>query len=191
MHGMVNKDRATTGTSSENSIPSGERGMQQFDLRATLGLLRRHKWTILLTVVCVVGATLLFASQLKQRFTATTLVVVDNRDAQLLGFQSDLGDGSAAVDTEVEIARSSTVLRRAADTLNLAASPDFAASASPLEMLKAFVGIGPPVAKPDPASLVFAKLSAGDQGKIIEKLSRSVDISRRGPTNVISISATL
>ena len=29
----------------------------------------------------------------------------------------------------------------------------------------------PPVAKPDPASLVFAKLSAGDQGKIIEKLS--------------------
>jgi uncharacterized protein involved in exopolysaccharide biosynthesis len=103
MHGMVHKALAVSPSSAPyNSADETEKG---FDLRATLGLLRRHKWTMLFTVVFIVGAAVLLASQIERKYTATALVVIDSRDAQLLGIQSGLSDvGGPLIDTEVEIA---------------------------------------------------------------------------------------
>jgi succinoglycan biosynthesis transport protein ExoP len=95
------------------------------------------------------------------------------------------------VDTEVEIAKSSTVLRRAAEALNLAASPDFSGGSSFMEIVQAMIGAGAPVDRPDPSTLNFTTLAPEAQAEILEKFAKAVSIGRRGLTSVISISATL
>ena len=189
MHGMVHKALAISASSAPHN--SADETEKRFDLRATLGLLRRHKWTMVFTVVFIVGAAVLFASQLDRKYTATALVVIDSREAQLLGFQSGLSDvGGPIIDTEVEIAKSSTVLRRAAEELNIAASPVFAGGASTVDMLRSLIGLAPPPERPDPATLIFAEMPADEQASIIEKFARAISIGRRGLTSVISVSAT-
>jgi succinoglycan biosynthesis transport protein ExoP len=169
----------------------GERADHHSDLRAILGLVRRHKWTIILTFVLIVTTALLITLQIERRYTATALVVVDNRDSQLLGFQAATdGVGDALVDTEVEIARSSAVLRRAADALDLASSGEYDTKPPLLDMLRTMIGLGMPAQAAPDSDVLFAELPDKEQARIVEQLSRSLDIDRRGITSVISVSAT-
>src|SRR6266536_4257337 len=90
---------------------SGPKGSDetQIDFREILRLLSRRKWTVLATVVVVLGLATFVTFQLDKKYTATTLLVVDSRDSQLLGFQPGTGDpyaNNSAVDTEVEIVKS-------------------------------------------------------------------------------------
>lgn len=173
---------------------SPEEDGQRIDLRALLSLVRRHRWTILITFACIVGGALLLTSQISKRYTATALVVVDSRDAQILGVQpgiSDVVGRDSIVDTEVEIASSSTVLRRAGEDLNLPHMDDFAARPSRFEMLKSMIGLGPTEQTPAAQIPSFANLPSDQQAQFIDRLSGAVKIGRRGVTNVISISATL
>jgi capsular exopolysaccharide synthesis family protein len=144
-----------------------------------------------LTFVLVVAAAFLITSQIERRYTATALLVVDNRDSQLLGFQAATeGAGESLVDTEVEIARSSAVLRRAAGTLGLAAMPEYSSRTSPLDMLRGMIGLNTEVQSPAPTATTFDALSPSEQARTVQQLSQSLNIARRGLTNIISVSAT-
>jgi capsular exopolysaccharide synthesis family protein len=163
----------------------------QIDLRATLRVLRRHRWLIVSTCFLVIAVASLITFQLRQQFTATTLVVIDSRDSQMLGFEPGIADGigaSGLVDTEVEIARSSKVLERAARTLEIGLSPDFAQSRSPIDLAKALVGVG--AAAPPSLARKFADLSDAQRARLVDALAKKVDVHRIGLTSVISISAT-
>ena len=192
MHGTLRQPQPATYGSEAGLVADSDE--QRIDLRAILGLVRRHKWTIIVTFACVFGGAILLTSQISKRYTADALVVVDSRDAQLLGVQPGISDvigRDAVVDTEVEIASSTTVLRRAAETLNIAAMPEFADGPSKFDMLKSMVGLGGAVEAPPTTTRDFFALPADEQARLIERLSASVDIGRRGVTNVISIAATL
>ncbi|MBM3525169.1 MAG: hypothetical protein FJX57_19660, partial [Alphaproteobacteria bacterium] len=173
------------------SLPRSE--AKPLDLRAILGVLLRHKWIIIATVILIVGLTAFATTQLQRQYTATTLVVVDSRDSDLLGFRPGVGDsysGTSTVDTEVEIAKSAKVLRRAAIALDLANSPDSERTPSTLDLIKSMFGLG---SEPEPAPTgprSFNDLSPDAQARILEGLNMSLDIGRVGITNVISISAT-
>ena len=193
MHGIV-QQREVRPAPMASEIPSSQVfGESQFDLRAILSVMRRRFWTIAITVVVIVAAAVLITLQLPKAYTATTLVVVDSRDSQLLGFQPAVGEmagNTTAIDTEVEIARSSKVLRRAVIELDLVNSPDFRDRGSALDMVAALVGLSDTQPQSE-GPLNFETLPTSAQAKIIEQFSKSVSIGRVGVTNVIEISATM
>lgn len=167
-----------------------DRPDQRTDLRAIFGVVRRHKWTIILTFILIVATALLVTLQIERQYTATALLVVDNRDSQLLGLQTSEGGGTPLVDTEVEIARSSTVLRRASDNLDLASAPEYLEKPPLLDMFRAMVGLGAQAQPVADGETPFSSLPEREQARIVAQLSRSLEINRRGITNVISVSAT-
>ena len=163
----------------------------QIDLRAILRILRRHRWLIVVTVCSVIAVSLLITFQLRQQFTATTLVVVDSRDSQVLGLDSGISDAIGAtglVDTDVEIARSARVLERAATTLDIGRSPDFAQRRSVIDMVKSLIGISDPA--PPPQGGKFADLPDPERARLVEALASRVTVRRIGLTSVIAMSAT-
>ena len=174
--------------------PQGQQSADeaQVDLRAVLRVLKRHRWLIVATVFVVVSVALLITFQLHPRFTATALVVADNRNSQMLGFEPGIANGldaSGLVGTEVEIARSSNVLERAAKTLELGQSPDFSKPRSFIDTLKSLVGMSDP-APADVANVKFSDLPDTEQVRLVEAFSKRVSVNRIGLTSVISVSAT-
>jgi capsular exopolysaccharide synthesis family protein len=164
-----------------------------FDLGRILGVLRRRKWSVLGFMVLAVGLVLLVTSQLEKRYTATALLAVDTREAQMLGFEPGIVDGIGAgtvVDTQVEIARSSAVLGRAANTLGLVNWPEFAIRPPLIETIGSFFGFGPPEGATLPVSRTFNDLSATDRATLLKELTERLEISRRGLTSIVSISAS-
>ncbi len=165
-----------------------------FDLRSALGVLRRRFWTVAATVVIITAVAILVALQLPRSYTATTLVVVDGRDSELVGLQSAAGEVSGnatAIDTEVQIARSSKVMRRAVIELDLVNSPGFQEGKSVLGMVTALFGLSNPEPSTPAAPRDFNALSPTTQAQIVDRFAKSVGIDRVGLTNVIEISATM
>ncbi len=176
----------------QDAAPPGD-DESQIDIRALLSVLHRHQWVILGTVLCIVAIALLVTFQLRQQFTATTLVVVDSRDSQMLGFESGIPDGigvNSQVDTEVEIARSAKVGERAATTLGIASWPEFRQAASAGLMIRSLFGLAPPRPSPTAPAVAFADLPETEQARLVTALLERIQIHRVGLTSVISISAS-
>lgn len=176
----------------QSNVPSALPRAQEreFDLRSTAALLRRHIKTIIFTVVGLMAVTLLIATQLEREFTATALVLVDSRESQLLGFEPAVSEAfglNPAVDTEVEIARSSSVLARVAKDLKLAQSPEFRSRPSLVERALAAVGLAAPPSTETAAD--WADLSAASRSKLIHGLAKRFDVGRLSLTKIISVSA--
>ncbi|MEO8667395.1 MAG: GNVR domain-containing protein, partial [Bauldia sp.] len=134
----------------------------------------------------------LVTSQLEKRYTATALLAVDTREAQMLGFEPGIVDGIGAgtvVDTQVEIARSSAVLSRAASSLDLVNWPEFARRPPLLQTLRSLVGLGPREGATPLAKRSFTDLSPADRAALFKELSQRLQISRRGLTSIVSIAA--
>jgi len=193
MHGSIQQREVPPAPAAD--VPPGQLfGQSHFDLRSALGVLRRRFWTVAITVVLVVGAAVLLLLQLPKSYTATALVVVDSRDSQILGFQPAMGEtvgNNTTIDTEVEIARSSKVLRRAAIELDLVSLPDFQDRGSALDMVTALFGLTENKDESAGSPRDFGALSTMAQAQIVDQFSRSVSIGRVGITNVIEISATM
>jgi polysaccharide biosynthesis transport protein len=187
MHGVSGKPRDPFASAQ----PEEAANDQLIDIRGILWVIWRHKLMIAVTVVVALGLAIVALGQVRKQYTATALVVVDRRDSQMLGFPSELQSISAdqGVDTEVEIAKSARVLRRAADDLDLANSPDFAQRPSLLDLARSLVGIGAPTSV-GAGNREFNALPPEDQALIVDRLARSLNISRRGYTAVLSIAAT-
>jgi len=168
-------------------------GESQIDVRALLSMLQRHRWLILGTVLIIVATALLVTFQLRQQFTATTLVVVDSRDSQMLGFEPGIPDAIGAnsqVDTEVEIARSAKVGERAADTLGIAGWPEFRQGASLGFMIRSLFGFGAPRPSATAPTVNFADLPQPEQARLVAALMERIQIRRVGLTSVISVAAS-
>jgi len=192
MHGIVQKHEIKPTMS---DIPPGQLfGESRFDLRSALGVFRRRFWTIALTMAIILVTAVLVTLQLPKSYTATTLVVVDSRDSDLVGLQSPAGDGTGnatAIDTEVQIARSAKVMRRAVVELDLVNAPDFQGRKSALDMVTALFGLSSTEDGATAERRDFNALPPTVQAQIVDRFAKAVKISRVGLTNVIEISATM
>lgn len=191
MHGTGGGARHSSGDV-QSFQPEELGGEILFDVRSLLSVVRRHIWLVLATVVGVSVVAILITFQLQQQFTATALVVVDARDSQVVRIDPAMTDGVNAtnlVDTEVEIARSSRVIERAASALDVASRPNFADSPSFLDLLRSLVGMSPRQEN-TVNSTAFTELSSVDRARLVQALSKLIRVKRVGVTNVISMSAT-
>lgn len=156
---------------------------QEIDLRAILGVLRRHIRLIVLVVVTVLVITGGVVYSLKPEYTATTLVYVDTARKDLLDPEALAAGSSAAdnarVDSEVEIVRSIPTLLRVIQDANLLNDPEFMPKLGLRQELMAFLRLAEPT------------LPTGEEAlnNLVDRLRGAISVQRRGLTYLISINA--
>lgn len=177
----------------ENPDRIGVSLMSSVELRAVPGMLMRQ-WRLIFTVallIVLVAAAVL--SQIRNRYTAETLLNIDERGSQLLGQETAVAMGvtlNDQVDTEVEILGSTSVAMDVIDRLALWRDPEFGFNnISYLDSIKSLIGIS--VAAPTPpAASRLTEIPPDLQAQLVKKLQNSSKITRRGLTSIISIKAT-
>jgi exopolysaccharide transport family protein len=163
------------------------------DVREMLRLVNRRKWQLIgiTALVCAIAGVVL--TQLTPQYRATALVMLDTRKMKVTN-AVDLITGPtidiAAIQTEIEVLRSATLLRRVVGKLELGNDPEYGAlppspASKALQQLKAayFSIIGSAPSEPDPRS-------GGDKAtqRAILILQRELAIVPRNRSFVIAIS---
>ncbi|WP_324749637.1 polysaccharide biosynthesis tyrosine autokinase [Sphingomonas sp. LY54] len=157
------------------------------DLRS-LGIMFRRRFRFFAAIFAsVVILTLAYALTEPDSYRATANVLLDRQKLLVTDVDSvlsDLPDDSASVDTEVQVMRSPGLLRRVVERLNLTQDPEFNGQ-MPDKTLSGRVKSG------------LRGISRSEGGaaqnpvdKAVTLLAGKADISRRGLTYVISVSAS-
>ncbi len=177
-------------------------------LGQVIGAVGRHLRLVAAVSLGIALLTIVIVLSLGERYTATALLVVDQRDLRLLGLETPAPAGASPnVDSEVEIMKSTGVARDVAARLNLANDPRFGPSADSGNVLSQAVGSTVEAFKS--VASVFGssddeELDAGsDQGQAgrlrakadpnaiaAQALQKITTVRRRGLTNVIAIDVT-
>lgn len=154
----------------------------QIDIRAILGVVWRRARLIIFVFVAVVAASSAVVFSLKPVFTASTLVLVDTSRKDLLDPSDALTSAStdsARVDSEVELAKSETVLLKVVSDLELVRNPAFAYQPGLVAQALAWAQIRP-LPTPDADELLRG---------VLRQLREAVSVQRRGLTYVIALQA--
>lgn len=153
------------------------------DLRGIIGLLRRQLRLIVGTIAVIVVLAAIVVFSLTPTYTASTLVLVDPSNKNLLDPTAEmLGASSenARVDSEVEIMRSDAVMMEVVRANNLVSDPEFGVRLGLLQSVLAFLRL-----RDDAAPTGNEALQS-----VLQKLSRAVAVQRRGLTYLVSVAAT-
>lgn len=164
------------------------------DVRDLLRLLGRRKWHLTGVTLLVCAVTALVLVQLTPLYRATALVMLDSRKAKVTNTTDVLGGINveiAAIQTEIEVLKSATLLGRVVDKLHLESDPEYGAAPPSLfstivGQFRALAGSVVDQAAPPPASRPSAANAA--RLRAIAVLSRDVSISPRGRSYVIAVS---
>ncbi len=154
----------------------------EIDIRAILGLLRRQLRLILVVFLAVTGIAAAFTFTLTPLYTATTLVMVDPSNKNLLAGESQLGAVSAndpRIEGEVMLAKTDGVLLTVIDRLNLVNDPEFQPSLGFAARVLSFLRLREPTL-PTPEEALRQTLN---------KLGSMVTARRQGLTLLVAISA--
>jgi succinoglycan biosynthesis transport protein ExoP len=116
---------------SGNNRPSGPPWTASYgDVRTFLHLLNRRKWHLAVVTALVCAVVGLVLAQLTPEYRATALVMLDTRKARVTNTPdvvSGLTLDIAAMQTEIEVLRSVSLLGRVADKLRLDQDPEYGA----------------------------------------------------------------
>jgi capsular exopolysaccharide synthesis family protein len=188
-----NGDGWTSSTDNGSGRSAGIRAGQSRDeairpaptinLRTFLGLLRRQIRLIVATVLVVNGLAALVIFQLTPIYTASTLIMVDPRQKDLLdpeGRVSQFQNDSGRVESEVGILRSPAVLVGVVQALNLTNDPAFRPKGGMKDKLRTLLGGNS--ATPTAQDVAKATLT---------NLQRVITISRQGVTYLIEVAVRL
>jgi capsular exopolysaccharide synthesis family protein len=183
----------------------------------TVGILSRVAgavWRHLrLAAAVAIGITVLTTGivlGLGERYTATALLIVDQRDLRLLGLETPTPTAVAPnVDSEVEIMKSSSIAQEVAARLNLANDPRFMASGdgSGNALSQAIGGTidfvrtallsifqssneGDASTEDGPAEGSSRRAKADPNAIAAQALQKITTVRRRGLTNVIAVDVT-
>jgi capsular exopolysaccharide synthesis family protein len=98
------------------------------DPKELLAILWRRRWTILTTVVVVTTLAVLLGLRVTPKYTATTLLVIDPRQAKVVATEAvmqGLTPDSSTVETQVRVIESPVQLARVMEALRLFDDPEF------------------------------------------------------------------
>lgn len=180
--------------------PSGDTGQDTLDIRSLWFAIRRRSRVMLAIFLTCTLAAAAITSQMKDVYTASTRVLIDPRDRQIIDASavSDLRPDSTIMDTEVQLILSRDMMNKVVDALSLAEDPEFnplltkPGSGLPSKDL----GAAPePVIESASAILADAEEDSAAEGYDLNRmlaadaLEESVSAFRDGLTFVISINA--
>jgi exopolysaccharide transport family protein len=163
------------------------------DFRETLRLLNRRKWHLIGVTALVCAVTGLVLLQFRPQYRATALVMLDTRKARVTNTTDVLGGlpvDVPAVQTEIEVLHSASLLGRVVDKLRLDLDEEYGAAPTSLSSL----AVAQLRAAYSSIAGVDSNLTAGPstaestpRARAIAALSRNVQIATRGRSFVISI----
>jgi capsular exopolysaccharide synthesis family protein len=113
--------------------------------------LRRRRWVIVITTICLLAATIIFVLIATPRYTATATVFIDPRRSSVADTNSQTQASKAttddaAISSQVNLIQSVAVVQKAVDDLNLVHDPEFGPHASILgSIMKWITPRKPPV----------------------------------------------
>lgn len=155
-----------------------------FGPRDFVAILRRRLRMILFTIGTVLAVTLAVLLLVSSKYTATTLLLVDPTQKNLLApdeaRQTSGITESARVESEIEIARSGAVMLATVEREGLASDAEFGPSVSTTDKLRAAIGL--PMSEPPTGQALL--------NGTLRRLSEATDVRRRGLTYVFAISVT-
>jgi capsular exopolysaccharide synthesis family protein len=155
---------------------------QEFSLRSVLGTLRRQLWVIVATMVVIVGLSALVILSLTPEYQATTLVLVDPSDKNLLdpsSSSSSAASENARVESEVSIAKAESTLDMVLKDAKLIDDPEFMPTPGLREQALTLLRLAP-----------AEEFTPEERQKIAtSKLKNAIIIERQGLTYLITISA--
>lgn len=185
--------------------PTAPEGENVISVQRVLRALRRRLGVMVAVFVLTFAAVALYSFQLKPSYTATSRVIVNTRDQNIIDIGSVLSGmpaNSAIIDTEAEVLRSRSLIEKVVLRLDLVNNPEFnRAKAEPSEWdqridgIKSFVkGLLPfgnstpadATDKPpeDPAAAERAELDG-----VVGTVRDRIGVGRVGSTYIIEISA--
>lgn len=152
----------------------------EIDIRGIVGLLRRQLKLVILVIVIALSIAGIALFTLKPIYTASTLILVDPNQKDLLDTNGGVASGasaSARIDSEVEILKSNSTLLGVIAEKNLVSSDAFGAK------LSQFDGILTKLRLSD------GKLPTGDRAlrEVLTKVKDALNARRRGLTYLISV----
>lgn len=165
------------------------------NVRDVLRLLNRRKWHIVGVMALVCSLTAITLSQLTPLYRATALVMLDTRKMKVTN-TTDVLSGQvvdiAAVQTEIEILRSASLLSRVVDKLRLDLDPEFGAAAPSLASLT-IRQLRTAYARliQEPSRTGNSPKEGNARARAIAILTRDLQIATRGRSYVIAISVDL
>ncbi|GLQ57938.1 GumC family protein [Devosia nitrariae] len=155
---------------------------QEFNLRSFLGTVRRQAGLILAVLVVVVGASSVAILSLTPIYRATTLVLVDPSEKNLLNptnGSSSAASDNARVESEVSIAQAETIVEEVLDRLKLAEDPAYQPQPGLRERIATLLRIAPPEEYTTEERRIHA----------VGALQNAITVERQGLTYLITISA--
>jgi succinoglycan biosynthesis transport protein ExoP len=163
------------------------------ELLGLFRLLNRRKWVLIGFTALVVVVAAIIISQLTPLYRATTTLILDNRKIRLLGVPdilSGVGGDPPAIQTEIEVLRSTVLLGRVVERLNLEQDSEF--GANPAGTTDGFFNdlrILFASWQQDAKSREAQALENGPRARALLMLSRALSISSSGRAAVILVSA--
>ena len=151
------------------------------------GFGRRQRMLLLACLATTVVLALLYLLTATPRFTASAILMVDAKQADLLQGRVAVSDAqieNALIESEVEVLRSAGLARKTVTALGLAGDPAFVGRPSLLSRLAALLPLPAP-SHPDNGSG-----STAPQDRLVQQFQGAVVPHRIGLTYVIEIDAT-
>jgi uncharacterized protein involved in exopolysaccharide biosynthesis len=154
----------------------------EIDLRRVFGLVRRRLGLISAVTLGAAALALILLACVKPTFTASSLIILDPQQNNLLSEERSEGAkpaDSIRVESEVELLRSDSVLLKVIASQDLLTDPAFAPSAGLRTSLVNMIGIGS-----------VPSLDAEQRlGHVLAKLRSQISAQRRGATTLITVQA--
>jgi len=169
--------------------------------------LRRRASLMIAVFVLTFAAVAIHAFQLKPSYTATSRVIVNTRDQNVVDIGavlSGMPSSSSMLDTEAEILRSRTLIEKVVKRLDLVKSPEFNWALMPpsdwdvrMGQVKTFVKGLLPFGKNDvaapppplPGSPEAIEAERAELDSVIDSVRGRIGVNRLGPTYIIEINA--
>jgi polysaccharide biosynthesis transport protein len=174
-----------------SNIPSlplnAESEEQLLDLRGIYRILRYRIRVLALSAILGLALAIAYLMLATPLYTAATQIYIDTKEKKAIDIGEvvpGLGSETAAIDSEVEIIRSTSIAKRVITDLDLLNDPAFTAGGlgALIATVKAFLGF------PEPAGDDKANQNALEI--MATKLAASLDVKRIGLTYVITVSYT-
>lgn len=174
----------------------------EIDLQELLRTLWRRKSVIFSIVVLLTVLVTLIVFQIAPKYTAASNVIIDGRKNQVVDIESVMSGVSSemgALLSEVEVIKSSSLIRRVVTDLNLAKDPEFNEELRPVPWYKTLVNPETYVSRDFLVSIGLKRpevlLSETEQAeerinRVINTVKEHMDVSIVGRSQVIAISFT-
>ena len=186
-------------------LPSANaEGEGVISVQRVIRAVRRRLNLMIAVFLLAFAAVAVFTYQIKPAYTATSRVIINTRDQNIIDIGavlSGMGANTTLVDTEAEILRSRSLIGKVVTRLDLVNNPEFnGAKAPPSEMdkrisaVKAFIksltpfGKGKKVEAPPPADP--AEAAKLELDGVIDSVRGRISVNRVGSTYIIEIRAT-